>query len=108
MKFSIKNSLKLTLLSSLILSTSAFSQTTVKWLHLDNAPEMLQLFNEIIADYEKSHPDVKIEMQYLENESYKKKLTTLLQSNDKPDIIYSWGAGVLKEQVAAFIFNDYC
>ena len=34
-------------------------------------------------------------LQYLENESLKAKLPTMLQSNDKPDIFYSWGGGVM-------------
>ena len=49
---------------------------------------------------------MKVEVQYLENEAYKKKLTTLLQSPDKPNIIYSWGGGVLREQVKAGVIED--
>ena len=45
-------------------------------------------------------------MQFLENEAYKAKLTTLLQSNDAPDIVYSWGGGVLDEQVKAGVLRD--
>ena len=37
-------------------------------------------------------------MQFLENEAFKAKLPTLLQSNDAPDFFYSWGGGVLKQQ----------
>ena len=49
---------------------------------------------------------MKVEIQYLENEAYKKKLTTLLQSPDRPHIIYSWGGGVLREQVKAGVIED--
>ena len=45
-------------------------------------------------------------MQFLENESYKAKLPTLLQSNDRPHIIYSWAGGVLKAQVEAGVLAD--
>ena len=37
---------------------------------------------------------------------YKKKLTTLLQSPERPNIIYSWGGGVLREQVKAGVIED--
>jgi len=49
---------------------------------------------------------VSIDIQYLENEAYKKKMTTLLQSPDRPHIIYSWGGGVLREQVKAGVIED--
>ena len=54
-----------------------------------------------------TNPGVKVEVQYLENEAYKKKLTTLLQSPDKPNIIYSWGGGVLREQVKAGVHRGH-
>lgn len=44
-------------------------------------------------------------MQILENEAFKAKLTTMLQSPDKPHIIYSWGGGVLKAQVEAGVLQ---
>ena len=50
-------------------------------------------------DTEAKNPGVKIEPQYLENEAYKAKLTTLLQSRDKPAMYYSWAGGVLRTQV---------
>ena len=46
--------------------------------------------------FEAKNPGVKIEMQFLENEAYKAKAPTLLQSKDRPHIIYSWAGGVLK------------
>ena len=48
-----------------------------------------------------AHPGVKVEVQYLENEAYKAKLPTLLQSADAPNIIYSWGGGVMRAQIEA-------
>ena len=46
-------------------------------------------------------------MQFLENEAYKAKLPTLLQSKDRPHIIYSWGGGVLKSQVEAGVLRGH-
>ena len=82
------------------------AQTTVKWLHLEINPAQLKIWDEVARAFEASHPGVKVEMQFLENESYKAKLPTLLQSSDRPHIIYSWGGGVLKAQIEAGVLQD--
>ena len=78
--------------------TAAYAEATIKWMHLEQNPERLKTWQDIAAAYEASHPDVKIEFQFLENEAFKAKLPTLLQSDDAPSIFYTWGGGVLKEQ----------
>ena len=55
-----------------------------------------RLWEEVAEAYEAEHPGVKIEMQFIENESFKAKLPTLLQSSDGRDFFYSWGGGVLR------------
>ena len=67
---------------------------------------MVALMNEAITEYKGLHPEANFELQFLENEAYKAKLTTLLQSDDSPDIVYSWGGGVLDEQVKAGVLRD--
>lgn len=79
-------------------ATSAFADTTVKWLHLEANPAYVAIWRKIADEYEAKHPGTKIEMQFLANEAFKAKLPTLLQSNDAPDLFYSWGGGVLKQQ----------
>jgi raffinose/stachyose/melibiose transport system substrate-binding protein len=91
------------LMASVSVSTA---QTTVKWLHLEINPAQLKIWDEVAKAFEASHPGVKVEMQFLENESYKAKLPTLLQSSDRPHIIYSWGGGVLKAQIEAGVLQD--
>lgn len=86
--------------------TSASAETTVRMLHVEQNPEVVRYWNDIARRYENDHPSVKVDVQYLENEAYKKKLTTLLQSPDKPNIIYSWGGGVLRDQVKAGVIED--
>ncbi len=86
--------------------TAAAAQTTVRMLHVEQNPDNVAYWNDIARRYEAKNPGVKVDVQYLENESYKKKLTTLLQSPDKPNIIYSWGGGVLREQVKAGVIED--
>lgn len=84
----------------------AMAQETINWLHLTTNPAELKMMEDAAAEYSAQNPDVKFEFQYLENESYKAKLTTLLQSNDTPDLIYSWGGGVLDEQWNAGVLRD--
>src|ERR1700692_3680274 len=77
----------------------AAAETTVKWLHIETNPAQVKIWEEGARAYEAAHPGVRIEMQFLENEAYKAKLPTILQSKDRPHIIYSWAGGVLKSQI---------
>ena len=85
---------------------AALAQTTVKWLHIEANPVVVKLWEEVAREFEAKNPGVKVEMQYLENEAYKAKAPTLLQSRDRPHIIYSWAGGVLKSQVEAGVLED--
>lgn len=92
---------------ALMLGTASASATTVvKWMHVELDPKAVAVWEEIARDYESQHPDVKIQLQFLENEAFKAKLPTLLQSNDVPDFFYSWGGGVLDEQSKTGVLRD--
>ncbi len=84
----------------------AFAETKVKWLYIETNPEIIQYWKDIIGKFEATHPGVKIETQFLENEAYKAKLPTLLQSSDPPHIFYSWAGGVLHAQVDSGVLKD--
>ena len=83
----------------------AQAQTVVKYLNLASIPEEVALMNEAAREYEALNPGVKIELPFLENEAFKAKLTTLLQSSDAPDTFHSWGGGVFYEQAAAGVLR---
>src|SRR6478609_3199842 len=85
---------------------AAAAQTTVKWLHIEVNPNQVKIWEEVARDFEAKNPGVKVEMQFLENEAYKAKLPTILQSKDRPNIIYSWSGGVLKAQIEAGVLDD--
>ena len=85
---------------------AAAADTTVKWLHIEVNPAQVKIWDEVARAYEAAHPGVKIEMQFLENEAYKAKLPTILQSKDRPHIIYSWAGGVLKAQIEAGVLEE--
>ena len=88
------------------LAGTAWADTTLKWLHIEVNPNQVKIWEEVARDFEAKNPGVKIEMQFLENEAYKAKAPTLLQSKDRPHIIYSWAGGVLKAQVEAGVLED--
>jgi raffinose/stachyose/melibiose transport system substrate-binding protein len=71
------------------ISSVPAAEVTVKVLHVEQNAQASGFWQEIARKYMADHPGVKIELRYLENEAYKKKLTTLLQSPDRPNIIYS-------------------
>ncbi len=79
-------------------ASHASADTVVKWLHLETVPAYVKMWEDIAAKYESEHAGVDIQLQFLENEAFKAKLPTLLQSDDAPHFFYSWGGGVLKQQ----------
>ena len=65
-----------------------------------NRPAYLQA----IADYEAANPGIKIELEAFENESYKTKIKAAMMGGDTedlPDIFFSWSGGFLGEFVNA-------
>jgi raffinose/stachyose/melibiose transport system substrate-binding protein len=79
---------------------------TIRWLHLEVNPNQVKIWEDVARDFEAKNPGVRIETQFLENEAYKAKLPSMLQSKDRPHIIYSWAGGVLKSQVEAGVLED--
>jgi raffinose/stachyose/melibiose transport system substrate-binding protein len=90
----------------LLALSAAAADTTVKWLHIEVNPAQVKIWEEVARAYEAAHAGVRIEMQFLENEAYKAKLPTILQSKNRPNIIYSWAGGLLKAQIEAGVLED--
>jgi raffinose/stachyose/melibiose transport system substrate-binding protein len=85
---------------------AAGAATTVRMLHVETNPETVAIWDQAARDFEAVNPGVTIDIKYLENEAYKAKLPTLLQSDDRPNIIYSWGGGVMRAQQEAGFLED--
>jgi raffinose/stachyose/melibiose transport system substrate-binding protein len=79
---------------------------TVTWWHISTAEEHKNLWQSMADDYTAQHPNVTIEIQVLENEAFKTKLTTVMQSGEPPDIFQSWGGGVMNEYANAGLLRD--
>jgi raffinose/stachyose/melibiose transport system substrate-binding protein len=94
------------LLLSACLVSSSLSETVIKVLHIQKLPQVRAIWQEAADQYEKAHPGVKVQFDYLENEAFKAKLPTLLQSKDRPSVFHSWGGGVMNEQVGSGICRE--
>jgi raffinose/stachyose/melibiose transport system substrate-binding protein len=81
-----------------LLGGTAMAQTVVTMMHVEQGKPTTDAWEKLAVDFETANPGVDVQIQYLENEAFKAKLPTLLQSNERPHIFYSWGGGVLKEQ----------
>lgn len=79
---------------------------TVTWWHISTKDPALSDWKKMADDYMAAHPNVTIEITVLENEAFKTKLTTVMQSGDPPDIFQSWGGGTFYQQVQAGLLKD--
>ena len=88
------------------LTAPAFAETNITVLHPSENAAQKAVWDKSAADYNAAHPGVKVQFKYLENEALKAKLPTMLQSNDRPDLFYSWAGGVMQAQDKAGFLKD--
>ena len=81
-------------------------KVTITWWHITTKDPGLSDWQKMADDYMVANPNVNIEITVLENEAFKTKLTTVMQSGEVPDIFQSWGGGTLKEQIDAGLLKD--
>ena len=86
--------------------SQAAEPVTITWYHIQNSDPGLSLWKDLAAEYTAAHPNVTIDIQVLENEAFKTKLTTLMQQGDVPDLFQTWGGGGLRQQVDAGLVKD--
>lgn len=79
---------------------------TVEWWHISQNDPGKSAFQKAADDYMAANPNVKINITILENQAFKDKLTTVMQSGDAPDMFQSWGGGVLYQYAAAGLVRD--
>jgi raffinose/stachyose/melibiose transport system substrate-binding protein len=56
--------------------------------------------------FEAKNPGITVQIDYMDDTSFKAKLPTLLQSSARPDVFYTWTGGVFFEQAKAGILKD--
>jgi raffinose/stachyose/melibiose transport system substrate-binding protein len=87
-----------------VLATAA--PTRINFWHIGTAATDKAYFQGVVDEYMKAHPDVTVDITILENEAFKSKLTTVMQSGTPPDVFHSWGGGVLAEYAKAGLLKD--
>jgi len=79
---------------------------TVTWWHIGTAEKDTALYQAFADEYMAANPNVTIEITVLENEAFKTKLATVMQSGEPPDLFHSWGGGVMNEYADAGLLRD--
>jgi raffinose/stachyose/melibiose transport system substrate-binding protein len=85
---------------------SAAAPVTVEWWHITTGDPGKTVFQGIADAYTALHPNVKINITILENEAFKTKLATSMQSGQAPDLFQSWGGGIMAAQADAGMLKD--
>ena len=90
-----------------LVGSQTLAETEVKMLSINtNSPGERPYFAAIEEAFEAANPGVDIVIEYQDDESFKTRLPTLLQSNARPDLFFSWGGGAFFEQAKAGVLED--
>ncbi len=88
-------------------AVSAQEPVTIQWWTIfTTPPEMPALAETLAQEYMDANPNVTIEITHLENEAFKERLATVMQSGDPPDLFQSWGGGILWNFAEAGLLRD--
>jgi raffinose/stachyose/melibiose transport system substrate-binding protein len=85
---------------------TAAPKVKIAWWHITTADNQKAVWQKLADEYMKAHPNVTIEITVLENEAFKTKMTTVMQSGQPPDIFQSWGGGVMNAYATAGLLKD--
>jgi raffinose/stachyose/melibiose transport system substrate-binding protein len=86
--------------------SAAAQPVTLEWWHITTADPGKTDFQNIADAYHAAHPNVTINITVLENEAFKTKLATSIQSGQVPDLFQSWGGGIMAAQADAGALKD--
>lgn len=86
--------------------SSAKQEKVITFWHLDTTDAQQAAWRTIADRFEAKHPGVKIEITVLANDSFKQKLSTVMQSGWAPDVFRSWGGGGMYDQEDAGMLRD--
>lgn len=86
--------------------TLGTGSTKIVWWHISTATDQRATWQDLANKYVQAHPNVSIEITVLENEAFKSKLATTMQSGSPPDLFQSWGGGVLAQYAQAGLVQD--
>ena len=87
-------------------TASAANPVKIVWWHIQTADNEKKNWDDMAAAYMKDHPNIQIQITVLDNESFKTKIATAMQSGNPPDLFQSWGGGVLQQYAQAGLIKD--
>lgn len=70
-------------------SSNESQQTTIQFMHSSVEQERLSVINELVADFEKENPDIKIKQVPVEESAFNTKIVTLARSGKLPEAGFS-------------------
>jgi raffinose/stachyose/melibiose transport system substrate-binding protein len=79
---------------------------TIEWWHIQTTDPGKTMWQQYADDYMALHPNITVNITVLENQAFKDKLTTVMQSGNPPDIFQSWGGGTMKAYTEAGMTMD--
>lgn len=79
---------------------------TIEWWHISTAENEQAYWQSKADEFMAENPCVQINITVLENEAFKSRLTTVMQSGEPPDLFQSWGGGVLWAYADAGLLKD--
>lgn len=81
-------------------------KVVINWWHIQTTDPAKGNWQNLANQYMKMHPNVTIKITTIENDSFKTKLATDMQSGNPPDLFHSWGGGVLLQYAKAGLVKD--
>lgn len=87
-------------------STVGSGSTKIVWWHISTVEDQRDNWQNLANQFVAENPNVSIEITVLENEAFKSKIATAMQSGSPPDIFQTWGGGVLKQYAEAGLVQD--
>ena len=85
---------------------NAQAPATVRMLHIETNKAVLAIWERSAKAFEGANPGVKIEMRGMETGAFKARLPTILQSDTRPHLFYSWGGALVDQQARAGLLED--
>ena len=86
--------------------TTGSGSVQIDWWHITTSGEGKDNWTKQAQLFTKQHPNVSIKITILENQAFKNKLATVMQSGSPPDVFQGWGGGVLGEYARAGLVKD--
>lgn len=87
-------------------STQLIAEETVTVLHNQQDQFIRDTWDEIRVDFEAQNPTIKVQLDFMDDDAMKARLPTLLQSDAKPDLYWSFGGGNYRVRAEAGLLAD--